>query len=342
MPQAGDEFEFFFEKEWSDGLPVVIPTEARVAEMLSGTRRDPDEVIGAIPPGNEVAAVYTVAVHAVMAGCKPAYLPVVIGGLEAILAEPFSINGIQATMSSAAPLLIVNGPYAKEIGLHGGSGCFGPGFRANATIGRAIRLMLLNLGAGIPGVVSMSTFGHPGRYTYCIAENEAQSPWEPLSATKGFGAEENVLTAVAAIAPFQFFDDVSNGPERLLAGIADSMSSLGSMNSLQESDMVVAMAPDHANICAKAGMTKAEVHQRLCEMAGRAAGELKKAGGYSPDRVRSLPCAADFDDDEKFIPVIKKPEHLLLIVAGGIPGPQTNILHGWNGASRSVTRKFEV
>ena len=147
-----DEFEFFFEKPWSDGLPVVTPTEERIGCMLAGTKRRPGEVVGHVPPAMGEATVRAVAVHAVMSGCKPEYLPVVIGGIEAILEEKFNMNGIQGTIHSVAPLMIVNGPYAREIGLHGGLGCFGPGFRANATIGRAIRLILLNLGSGIPGM----------------------------------------------------------------------------------------------------------------------------------------------------------------------------------------------
>ena len=149
MSTAVDEFEFFLEKEWSDGLPVVTPTEARVQRMLAATARDPDEVIGAVPPALNVATVRTVAIHALMAGCKPVYLPVVLGAIELMLEEKFNMNGVQGTMHGVAPLMIVSGPYAEEIGIHGGNGCFGPGFRANASIGRAIRLMMLNLGTGL-------------------------------------------------------------------------------------------------------------------------------------------------------------------------------------------------
>src|SRR5690242_21288075 len=135
-----DEFEFFLNKEWSDGLPVVTPTETRVQWMLGGTKRDPEEVIGRIPPAMATATVRKVAIHALMAGCKPEYLPVVLGALKIMLDEEFNVNGVQGTMHGVAPLMIVNGPYATKIGLHGGNGCFGPGFRANASIGRAIRL----------------------------------------------------------------------------------------------------------------------------------------------------------------------------------------------------------
>ena len=169
MAAAVDEFEVFLEKAWSDGLPVVTPTEERVRRMLTGTCRDPDEVIGRVPPALNPATVRKVAIHALMAGCKPEYLPVVLGGITLMLREEFNLNGVQGTMHGVAPLMIVNGPYAQKIGLHGGNGCFGPGFRANATIGRAIRLMLLNLGGAIPGVGSATVLGSPLRYTACIA-----------------------------------------------------------------------------------------------------------------------------------------------------------------------------
>ena len=136
-----DEFQFFLEKEWSDGFPVVTPTEERVQWMLTGTRRNPDEVIGGVPPAMGVATVRKVAIHALMAGCKPEYLPVVLGALALILRDEFNMGGVQCTMHGVAPLMIVNGPYAKKIGINGGRGCFSPGHRANATIGRTVRLI---------------------------------------------------------------------------------------------------------------------------------------------------------------------------------------------------------
>jgi hypothetical protein len=165
MSAAVDEFEFFLEKAWCDGLPVVTPTEARVARMLTATTRDPDELIGQVPPAMEPVTVRTAAIHTLMAGCKPAFLPVVLGALKLMLREEFNLNGVQGTMHGAAPLMIVSGPYAQKIGIHGANGCFGPGFRANASIGRAIRLMLMNLGGGIAGVASATIFATPLRYT---------------------------------------------------------------------------------------------------------------------------------------------------------------------------------
>jgi hypothetical protein len=170
LAEGVDEYQYFLEKEWSDGLPVVAPTATRLAWMLKGAARDPDDIVGVIPPAGETATVRDVALHALMAGCKPEYLPVVLGALPIILREEFNMGGVQCTMHGVAPLMIVNGPHAQKIGIHGGNGCFGPGFRANASIGRAIRLLLMNLGGGLPGLASATVFASPIRYTACPSE----------------------------------------------------------------------------------------------------------------------------------------------------------------------------
>jgi hypothetical protein len=335
---AVDEFEFFLEKAWSDGLPVVTPTEARVQRMLTGTRRDPDELIGNVPPAMEPTTVRTVAVHALMAGCKPEYLPVVLGGLALMLREEFNMNGVQGTMHGVAPLMIVNGPYARKIGLHGGNGCFGPGFRANASIGRAIRLMLMNLGGGIPGVGSATVFSTPLRYTACLTENTERSPWETLAVSRGYTPDDDVITCAMVESPRLCYDDVSQEPQRLLTGIADSMAAMSSWNMHVRSDMVVAMSPEQATVCARAGMSRAEVHARLCALAGRKVRDLRDGGNWR--RERALRINVDPDDDECFVPAIKDARDLHLIVAGGW-GPLTAVCHGWGGGSRAVHDKYQ-
>ncbi len=334
-----DEFEFFLEKDWSDGFPVVTPTEERVQRMLEGTSRDPDEVVGSIPPALEAATVRTIAVHALMAGCKPEYMPVVLGGIELILREEINMGGVQCTMHGVAPLMIVNGPYAKKIGIHGGNGCFGPGFRANATIGRAIRLMLLNLGGGIAGRASATVFASPLRYTACLAENIERSPWESLAVSRGYSAADNVITTAMVESPRLHFDDVSNEPDRLLTGIGDAMAAAGSWNMWFASNVVVAMGPQHAKLCADAGLSRADVHRRLCELGGRRQGDLKRGGNWRPERARAL--GIDPDDDECFIKAVKEPAGLHLIVAGGT-GPTTAVCHGWNDSSRAVHGRYAV
>ncbi|MBM3359019.1 MAG: hypothetical protein FJY54_15000 [Betaproteobacteria bacterium] len=336
---AVDEFEFFLEKAWSDGLPVVTPTEQRIQHMLAATRRDPGELVGNVPPAMEPATVRDVAIHALMAGCKPEYLPVVLGGLALMLREEFNLNGVQGTMHGVAPLMIVNGPYARKIGLHGGNGCFGPGFRANASIGRAIRLMLLNLGGGIPGVGSATVFSTPLRYTACLTENMERSPWETLAVSRGYAPDADVITCAMVESPRLCYDDVSQEPGRLLNGIADSMTAMSSWNMHVRSDMVVALGPEQATICARAGMSRADVHQRLCELAGRRVRDLKNGGNWR--RERALKINVDPDDDDCFVPAIKDPRDLHLIVAGGW-GPLTAVCHGWGGGSRAVHGTYQV
>lgn len=341
MTTTVDEFEFFLDKQWSDGLPVVTPTDARLKAMLHGTTRDPDELIGNVPPAMEPATVRTVAIHAVMAGCRPEYLPVVLGGITLMLREEFNMNGVQGTMHGVAPLMIVNGPHSQKIGLHGGNGCFGPSFRANATIGRAIRLMMLNLGGGIPGIASATIFATPMRYTACITENVERSPWETLSESRGYTDADNVITCAMVESPRLCFDDVSQEPQRLLTGIADSMVAMGSWNMHAQSDMVVAMGPQHASICAQAGMSRADVHRKLCELAGRKIRDLRNGGNWRRERALGFPIKVDPDDDDFFIPAIKDPKDLQLIVAGGW-GPCTAVCHGWSGGSRAVHGTYQI
>jgi hypothetical protein len=307
--------------------------------MLSGTKRAPEEIVAIVPPDLAPCTVEKVAINAVMAGCKPEYLPVVIGGISLMLREEFNLNGVQGTMHGVAPLMIVNGPHAQKIGLHGGNGCFGPGFRANATIGRAIRLMLTNLGGGIPGVGSATVFSTPLRYTACLAENTERSPWETIAQSRGYGSDENVITCAMVESPRLCYDDVSQEPERLLTGIADSMAAMSSWNMHVRSDMVVAMSPEQATICAKAGMSRADVHARLRALAGRRVRDLKNGGNWR--RERALKINVNPDDDDCFVPVIKDERDLHLVVAGGW-GPLTAVCHGWGGGSRAVHGRYEA
>ncbi|MDH3288770.1 MAG: hypothetical protein OEP48_13745 [Betaproteobacteria bacterium] len=338
-----DEFEFFFEKEWSDGLPVVPPTGARVAAMLAGTRRDPAELIGSVPPLSSDATVRAIALHAVMAGCKPSYLPLLIGVMEAVLDERFNLTLMQATTSAGAPFVLVNGPHAREIGLHGGTGCFGPGFRANATIGRALRLMMMNLGGGLPGITALSGFGGPWRYTFCVAENEAESPWPSYAAARGFAAEENVVTAIPLEGPALVWDDVSEDPERLVVAIADMMSAIGGGNIFRQADMAVVLSPQHAELFARAGFSRADVHALLVKRAGRRLGEIKRGGIWrGASGAARWPFKIDLSDDKAFVPVIGDSDDLHLIVAGGSGSPSSLVMHGITVASRAVSRVYTL
>lgn len=343
MSAAGDPVEFFFQKEWSDGLPVVPPTEEKLAAMLAGTRRDAEEVIGPVPPLMTPATVRAIAVHAVMAGCRPDYMPVLIGAMECVLEERFNLILLQATTSAGAPFILVNGPYAEEIGLNGGIGCFGPGFRANATIGRALRLMMMNLGGGLPGITALSGFGGPWRYTYCVAENEAECPWPSYATARGFAPGENVVSAIPLEGPVLVWDDASETPERLVVAIADMMSALGGGNIYRQADMAVVLSPQHAEIFSKAGMSRAGVHRLLIERAGRRLGDIKRGGIWRGESgAARWPFKVALDDDDAFVPAIGDPGDLHLIVAGGSGSPASLVMHGITVASRAVSRTYAV
>ena len=342
MNQTTDPFEYFFEMPWSDGLPVVTPTPERLAWMLGGTSRDPAEVLGDVPPSLNTATVESVALHAVMAGCKPEYLPVVLGAMETMLVERFNLVGIQATMFTGGPLLILNGPYAREIGVHGGSGCFGPGFRANATIGRAIRLIMMNLGGGLPGVSDMSTFGSPSKFTYCVRENEEQSPWEPLPGDFGYGEDADVLTVCNAEPPRMAMDDVSAKPEGVLTTLASTMCAMGATTAYTQTNWVIVVGPDHADILARGGLSRADVKGELFERARMPVGVLKKGGRYRGPELSRWPAWVDHGDDDFPVPMVHEPEDILLIVAGGIPGPSCLVIPGWNTSSQAITQAYRT
>lgn len=249
------------------------------------------------------------------------------------------MGGVQCTMHGVAPLMIVNGPYVQTIGLHGGNGCFGPGFRANASIGRAVRLLLMNLGSGLPGKASATVFASPIRYTACITENTAMSPWQTLAVSRGYGEHDDVITCAMVESPRLHFDDVSTEPQRLLRGIADSMTSAGSWNMWFSSDVVVAMSPQHARLCAQAGLSRADVQTRLWELAERRQGDLKRGGNWRPERARAL--GIDPEDDNAPFKAVKDRDRLHLVVAGGM-GPVTAVCHGWNESSHAVHGAYSL
>ena len=192
-----DEHEACFDRDWTDGLPVVPPTRVRVHRMLQGTRRDPSEVLGRMPPDYEPCTVEKVAINAVMAGCRPDYMPVVIAAVEAVLDEAFSLHGVVATTMFVGPIVIVNGPIRKTIGMNSGVNALGQGNRANSTIGRALQLVIRNVGGGKPGGVDRATFGTPGKVGFCFAENEEDSCWEPLSVERGIAPGKSAVTLFA-------------------------------------------------------------------------------------------------------------------------------------------------
>lgn len=343
MTDADDEFEWFFEQGLTDGLPVVPPTRARVERMLTGTRRGPDEVLGELPPNYGRATVEKVAVNAVMAGCRPAYLPVLIAAVECACDPAFNLHGVSTTTHFAAPLIIVNGPVRHRIGLNCGAGLFGPGWRANATIGRALRLLMIHVGGARAGETSMSTFGHPGRYTYCIGENEEASPWPPYHVEHGFDSETSTVALFAGEAPHGISDHASRTARALAGSLGWSMAGLwNSKHFPLYSPTLLVVGPEHARTFAAEGWSKTDLRRDLYERIRRPYRELLPDPEHGEGT--NLRYTAHPPPPEALVPKFPSPDEIHILVAGGTAGRFSVAIPGWLGArhgSRPVIRAVE-
>src|SRR5207249_1788460 len=255
--------ESLYARGVTDGLPVVPPTRALVARAVAATGRAAGELVALVPPNYGRATVEKIAINAVMAGCRPEYLPVVIAAVDAACDEAFDLHGVSATTNAPSPLVIVNGPIRAELEINSGAGVFGPGWRANATIGRAVRLVCVNLGGAKPGDVSMSTLAHPGRYAYCIGEHEEESPWESLAVEHGFASDQSTVALLAADAPLGVYAQRSRTPEDLMPTIAASMAVISHHRMTHWGDTLLVLSPEHAKILGDAGWKKGDVRRWL-------------------------------------------------------------------------------
>jgi hypothetical protein len=328
---ALDPLEDLYARGLTDGLPVVPPTRERVAAMLAGVDRPADELVALVPPNYGRATVEKIAINAVMAGCRPEYLPVVVAALDAVCDERFDLHGASATTNSPAPLVIVNGPVRAALDINCGAGLFGPGWRANATIGRALRLACVNLGGAMPGVVSMSTLAHPGRYTYCIGEREEASPWESLAVEHGWASTDDTVALLAADAPLTVYDQRSRTAPDLCATIAASMAVIEHHKMTHWGDTLLVLSPEHAAIIAGDGWSKADVRRFLFERLQRPVCELVPGvdgGDGLPEHV--LRKFTDPAHDRTLIPKFRAPEHIKIIVAGGSAGRFSAVVAGWS------------
>jgi hypothetical protein len=304
--------EYFCTHEMSDGLPAVPPTPERVAAMVAWADRKSGATLGAIPPRYGEATIEKLAANAVMAGCAPEYMPLVIAAVEAMLEPRFNLYAVQTTTHPCAPLLVFNGPLARELGVNAGYGAFGPGWRANAAIGRAIRLILLNIGGALPGVLDHATQGQPSKYTFCIAENEAENPWEPLHVERGFAREISTVSVFAVENPHNLNDHVSRAAEGILTTFATSMAGMGSNNAYLFGEPVVCFGPEHAAVVARSGFSKDDVRAFLFEHA-RTPRELWQRGGmYGISGAHENAFAG-----ERAIPLAARKEDFVIIVVGG-------------------------
>src|SRR5438128_6094488 len=266
-----DEQEAMFARGWSDGLPLVPPTEERVLHMLDGTARDPQEVLGLVPPALAAATVEKIAVNAVMAGCKPEYLPVVLAAVEAVLDESFAMHGVLATTMFVAPVVVVNGPIRRRIGMNAKGNALGQGNRANSSIGRALQLVIRNIGEGRPQEVDRATLGNPGKLSYCFAEDEEGSCWEPLAAERGVKLGVSAVTVFAGFGLQGVGDQKSRTPESLARSMAESLKAIHSVKLAPSCDALLVVCPEHERTFREAGWSKARLYEelyKLCEIPG--------------------------------------------------------------------------
>jgi hypothetical protein len=294
----------------TDGLPVIVPTPERVERMVLATGLDGDLVLGEMGPNLGVCTVEKLAIAAVMAGCTPDHVPVVVAAARAVMDPVFDLTEVQATTHAISPLVIVNGPARRACGgVHGGFGALGPGHRANASIGRALRLAMINIGGGRSGTSDMALLGHPGKFTFCLAEDEEESPFPPLHTSRGYQAESSTVTVLGTDAPHSVIGvtdaDDPTSADRLLNSLAGAFANLGTNNgAFGGGQAALALNPDHAGALAAAGHTRQSIAEALCERAvNTAAARAASAAGGAPssDPQRRYPCFASPDDIVVFV-----------------------------------------
>ncbi len=333
--------DLFYERGWTDGLPIVPPTDTLVDAMLAGVPdRDASEVIGVVPPRWAQATVKIIAVNAVMAGCAPQYMPVLLAAVDAVLDPSFNLGGIQATTHSATPLLVVSGPDLKALGINAGYNVMGQGFRANATIARALRLIMINVGGGRPGHTDLAQFGNPGKFGLFLAENDEASPWEPYRVEHGFAPEDTIVAAFSAEGPHSVTNHVATDTFGVGISIASCMSSLGSNNAYGMGEVVVVVGPEHADFFRKEKWSKEDLRLYLYQKARNKIRDLMFEQRYGRFYNRMWPKWFDRSRDDEEVPVVVRPSDIHIFVAGGPAGRFSAVIPGWGGlGGRSCIRK---
>jgi hypothetical protein len=326
--------DYLYERRMTDGLPVIPPTPTRVEHMLSGTTKAADDVLGRIPPANGGATVEKIAINAVMAGCKPEHLPVLIAAVEVVVEEGFALAGMQPTTNPLTPMIIVNGPIRQRIGMEGKTGAMGPGNRANASIGRALRLVLINLGGAIPGDVDKCTQGFVGKFSLCIAENEEESAWEPFHVARGFSADDDVVTVVGVNASNNIHDS-SGEPSDLIKTLEGSLPSIGTANVVDpHATPVLALNPLHIQLLASMGFERSSLQQHLYEHCRLPADALSARRSHLRESEGRDLYLVDGE-----IPLVNDPSNLLIVACGGLQGGHSCFLsngHYGHAISRRI------
>jgi hypothetical protein len=331
---ASEVIEAYFERGWTDGLPVVPPSQKSVAEMLAAAALRGDEVLGEIPARNTVVPAGKVAINAVMAGCRPEYMPVVVAAVKALCHADFAYHGPASSTGGSAIVLIVNGPLARALGINAGNNAFGQGTRANATIGRAVRLVMMNVMNTRPGLLDRATLGNPGKYSFCFAENEDDHPWEPLHVERGLAPGRSAVTVYASNSLYQIYNQLASTPEALLLCFADALSNLGLPNVRGFNQALLVFAGEHTEVFRKSGWSKREVKQFIVARARRRVADLKRAA--------RLPGDVSPEDESTWRSLFADPDDVLVVCAGGRAGSWSACLPGWGTKwTRSITLPIE-
>ena len=331
---ASGQIEFCFEHGWTDGLPVVPATRPLVGEMVAASGLAADAVIADMPSRKVAVTAEYVAINAVMAGCRPEYMPVVIAAVKALGAPEFGLHHVASGHSGSTIVVLVNGPIAKTLGINSTNNLFGSGVRANATIGRALRLVILNCLNYRPGISDRATFGTPGKYTCCIAENEDDNPWQPWHVERGFDPGDSTVTLVAASTMIQIWN--FGNDEQVLRSIGDALSFLGSIAIVSQTPGAVIIGGEHAEMLRAGGWTKQRIREFIVAHTGRKVAELKRAGRIDGDITA--------EDETTVHHALRAPEDLMLLHAGGRIGLFSLVLPGFGAspvAGRSPTIRIE-
>ena len=320
LQETDDPIEYYFEQGWTDGLPVVPPTAEKIGAFLDAADTSPSEILGTEPVRGRVVTVEKVAINAVMAGCRPEYFPVVLATIEAMLEPEHNLHAVTVSTMGAAPLLVVNGPVVDEIGLNYGVSVFGPGSRANATIGRAVRLTIMNVTGAVPGDLDQSSLGHAGKYTWCIAEDQETSPWQTLHVDRGYASSQSTVTVFPGLSPIQVSNFGGGSPEAALMGVSDGLIVAGPGNA----EIVVVLTPETITHIKAGGWWKEQVAKFLWEQSRRTAGEWEEHG-YPTGNA----------DADELLGVTDSWEGITVIVAGGKAGSFSAVIPLWGGGSNS-------
>jgi hypothetical protein len=330
--EEGEAIEFAFDRGWSDGLPVVPPTPEKVQAMLSAAGLELGSQIAFIETRQAVITAEKAAINAVLAGCRPEYMPVVVAAVEALADPAYVFHGPATSTGGAAVFMLVNGPLARELEINSGDNLLGPGWRANATIGRAVRLIMRNVIGALPGTLDRSTIGHAGKYTFCFAEDEKSSPWPPLHVERGFRPEQSTVTVFAALAPHQWYNQLSNTGEGLLKTLCAHLRFSAGVGSQPQYFLI--FAGEHRAILAKEGWSKERIREYCFANTQASHAELK--------RIQVRPGEIAPGDEARMRSLVPSPEDFIIVAAGGEAGAFSAFVPGWSGkhSTQSVTKEI--